>query len=161
MRKVLIALLFAGAGTVAMISTAAAGTANATDITFHNIATVPIPGAMEPCTNGPGDATVDFTAVFHITIIDPGIEVVASTLTGTFVFVPSGASQPTFSGRFVSSFQIQSTPPGQQFNTTNEFLVVGTGSDGGPMSFHEIAHVTRTPAGDIAVSFDTPTCATP
>ena len=160
MRNLLLALMMVGASQAAFLSTAAADDpAVGNDITFHNVTTVPIPAALEPCTHGPGAATVDYTYVFHITSFDPTVVMIASTLTGSFVFVPTGASEPTFTGHFVSSFQVQATPPGAEFNTTNEFIVVGTGADGSPLSFHEIAHIPRTPAGDITVSFDTPTCA--
>jgi len=159
MKKFLLILLIGSASSLGFVSTSAAVPTTETNVTLAGTAAVPVPSGLAPCT-GAGTAIVTFNAVFHMTDLGPGefgeIENVVSNIEGTFVLTPT--SGPTFTGHFFSGFQLQSTPPGKQFNVTSELIVVGTGSDGSQWTFVEIMHVTSTPAGDITVSFDTPTC---
>jgi hypothetical protein len=162
MRRFVIALLVAGASTLVVASTTAAVPTTDTTITIGGSQTL---SSANPCSGVAGTATISFNSVFHITDLgqspETGLEIfnIAATTTGTFLFVPSDPSEPTYTGHFVSSFQVQSTTPGFQFNQTSEFIAVAAGSDGSRLVFVEITHFTSTPAGVIAVNFDRPTCA--
>jgi hypothetical protein len=117
----------------------------------------------------PATITTTENGVFHITAAglddqgtpDPGDDVpipplhVTGTFTGTFVAVPDDASLPTFAGHFTQWF-------GENVNTKNDvatitFTVIGHGSDGSAIKFHETAHFSVTPEG-ATVEFDKMTC---
>jgi hypothetical protein len=77
------------------------------------------------------------------------------TTTGTFVWVPSDGTGPTFTGSFTQRV-------GENVNTQNGtetvvFRLHATGSDGSSFSVREIFHV-RINALGVEVSFDRPSC---
>ncbi|HEY7985079.1 MAG TPA: hypothetical protein VID73_12965, partial [Ktedonobacterales bacterium] len=70
--------------------------------TFHN-ATQVMP-SNNPCSGATGTLTLTYNGVFHVTVNRAGDFWVTGTMTGTFLFVPDDASQPTFTGHFTSWF---------------------------------------------------------
>lgn len=124
-----------------------------------------------PCIDGGAEATITITenGVFHVTAAgiddqgtpDPDDDVfippyhVTGTFTGTFVAVPDDPSLPTFTGHFTQWF-------GENSNTkthvgTFTFTVIGHGSDGSTLKFHDTAHFRVTPQG-VVLEFDKPRC---
>ena len=64
-------------------------------------------------------------------------------------------SLPTFTGHFTQWFGENSNQ--QNFATTFTFTIIGTGSDGSSLKFHETAHFSATPQG-ATLEFDKPMC---
>ena len=127
---------------------------NATE-TFQDVipclADEPIPATITVTENGvfhvtaAGIAGDQFIPPYHVT----------GTFTGTFEAVPEDSSFPTFTGHFTQWF-------GENFNTKNHvgtftFTVIGRGSDGSRLRFHETAHFLVTPHG-VVLEFDKPRC---
>jgi hypothetical protein len=80
---------------------------------------------------------------------------VTGTFTGTFVAVPDDPSFPTFRGHFTQWFGENSNR--SNFVTTFTFTVIGWGSDGSRLRFHETAHFSVTPNG-VTFEFDKGRC---
>ena len=126
--------------------------------TFHDV--IPCFGAD----GAPATITTTENGVFHVTaagIDDDGNVIppyhVTGTFTGTFVAVPDDSSLPTFTGRFTQWFGENSNSGGSLIDTFT-FHVIGHGSDGSTLKFHENAHITVGPDGTVTVSFDKPRC---
>jgi hypothetical protein len=107
------------------------------------------------------DMTMTFNGVFHVT---SGFDLphasgplfhVTGTATGRFIAVPQDFSQPTFAGRFTSSF-------GENANQRNSAVRVistlrGRGSDGSTIRFHTVVHFSTSASG-ATITFEKPTC---
>jgi hypothetical protein len=126
--------------------------------TFHN-ATESFP-TNAPCTTETGIVTITYNGVAHGTVLTSGVGAGTGwstfTATGTFSFAPLAGGNVTYSGRFT-------TWDGENINLQNYAatftqIIHGTGSDGSTVNFHEVAHVTVAPSGDVTITFDKPTC---
>ncbi len=122
-------------------------------MTFKDL-TQTFPGPP-PCINVPGNTTVTYNGVMHVTAFSQGVFHFTSTGTGDFKFVPDDPTKPSYSGHFTFWF-------GQNNNTMNKeasftFTIKGTGSDGSVIDLHDVAHFTMTASGAI-FSFDMPRC---
>ena len=126
--------------------------------TFHN-ATQSFP-TNAPCTTETGIVTITYDGVAHGTVLTSGVGAGTGwftfTATGTFAFEPLAGGNVSYSGRFTIW-------DGQNINLQNYAatftqIVHATGSDGSTFNFHEVAHVTVAPSGDVTISFDKPTC---
>jgi len=127
--------------------------------TFHN-ATHSFP-TNAPCASETGILTITYNGVAHGTVLTSGRGAGTGwftfTATGTFSFAPvAGGGDVTYSGKFTIW-------DGENINLENYAATVtqiihGTGSDGSTFNFHEVAHVTVAPSGDVTIAFDKPTC---
>jgi hypothetical protein len=136
---------------------------NAID-TFHDVIPCLGEGAGAPAT-----ITTIENGVFHVTAAgiddkgtpDPDDDQfippyhVTGTFTGTFVALPDDSTLPTYAGHFTQWFGENSNR--KNFATTFTFTVMGLGSDGSVIKFHETAHFSVTPSG-ATLEFDKPTC---
>ena len=122
-------------------------------VTLHGV-TETMPDA-NPCTGDPGLLTATYNAVFHESGDAAGGFHVTGTLTGTFEFVPTDATQPSISGRFTVWFGGNIGANGQGFWQT--FSVTGNGSDGSVIQFNAVAqfHYSN---GEIHVDFSLENC---
>jgi hypothetical protein len=151
-----------------------AGSAQAAPVTltFHEKNEVETFHDVFPCLGqGGAPATITTTenGVFHVTAAgiddqgtpDPGDDTfippshVTGTFTGTFLAVPDDPSLPTFTGHFTQWFGENSN--NQNVAATFTFTIIGTGSDGSVIKFHETAHFSATPQG-ATLEFDEPRC---
>jgi hypothetical protein len=126
--------------------------------TFHDV--IPCVGSGEEL----GTITTTENGVFHLTAA--GLDAdgnpippyhVTGTFTGTFIAVPDDSSLPTYTGRFTQWFGENSNSSGVLIDT-DTFHVIGRGSDGSTIKFHETFHVTVSSDGDVTVVFDKPRC---
>jgi hypothetical protein len=141
-------------------------------LTFHEKSAMETFSDVIPCLDEegvPATITTSENGVFHVTAAgiddqgtpDPSDDVftppyhVTGTFTGTFVAVPDDPSFPTFTGHFTQWFGENSNTA--NFATTFTFTVIGSGSDGSVLKFHETAHVSVTPNG-ATLEFDKPRC---
>jgi hypothetical protein len=141
-------------------------------VTFHEKNVTDTFSDVIPClSEDPVPATITTTenGVLHVTAAgiddqgtpDPEDDTfippyhVTGTFTGTFVAVPDDPSLPTFTGHFTQWFGENSNK--QSFATTFTFTIIGTGSDGSSLKFHETAHFSVTPQG-ATLEFDKPMC---
>jgi hypothetical protein len=156
--------------TTTLLFAAMSGTAQAAPVTmtFHEKSVTDTFHDVIPCL-GEGGAlgtiTTTENGVFHVTAAaiddqgtpDPDDDVfippyhVTGTFTGTFVAVPDDPSLPRFTGHFTQWF-------GENVNTKNvadtfTFTVIGRGSDGSVIRFHDTAHFSVTPNGAV-LTFD-------
>jgi hypothetical protein len=124
-----------------------------------------------PCREDAGlyDITITYNLVIHETaeaidladpddpfddILTPPFHI-TGTLTGTVEAFPQESSQPSFAGHFTQWFGFnsnRSTAAG-----TFTFTVIARGSDGSRVTFHETAHFSVTPNGQV-LEFDKPRC---
>ncbi|HKZ86041.1 MAG TPA: hypothetical protein VJ793_20595 [Anaerolineae bacterium] len=117
--------------------------------TFHNFTeTEP---DIDQCTGAPGNVTLTYNGVVHMTTTPNGAFHLTGTFTGDFVFVPVNPALPTASGNFTVWF-------GDNFNEKNEnhtftFTVHGTSSDGSDVQWHITAHTTMNANGEVLVEF--------
>jgi opacity protein-like surface antigen len=152
--------------------TAGAAAAKPVTITFHEKNATETFKDVIPCLGEePAPATITTTenGVFHVTAAgiddqgtpDPNDDTfippyhVTGTFTGTFVAVPDDSSLPTFTGHFTQWFGENANR--KNFVTTFTFTVIGTGTDGSSLRFHETAHFSVTPGG-ATLEFDKPRC---
>jgi len=110
---------------------------------------------VNPCTGDPATITLTFNAVMHLTILESGAVHGTETQAGTFQLVPRDPSLPSFTGRFTEwdGFNANS----RNFAATFTFHVIGKGSDGSILRFHEDAHFSVSASG-MTVEFDRPRC---
>jgi hypothetical protein len=125
--------------------------------------TPPNPQATNPCTGAPGTLTLTFHNVTHMTLNASGGGSFTSTTNGTFSFVPTDATLPSYTGHFMvwdggQTQNLGPTGPTGQFTSTGTFSVNGTGSDGSHLVFHDVFHITTLANGTVTVAFDKPTC---
>ncbi len=83
---------------------------------------------VDSCTGVPGEITVTYNGVFHVSEDPNGGVHVTATQTGTVQFIPDDASLPSYSGRFTGWFGGNVTSNGEGFWVT--FRVNASGSDG-------------------------------
>jgi hypothetical protein len=110
---------------------------------------------VNPCTGDPGQVTVTYNAVFHITEDPDGGFHVTGTLTGTFTFVPDDSSLPTYTGRFTNWFGGNVSSNSEGFWET--FRVNGTGSDGSTLVFNAVEQIHFS-NGELHVEFSLANC---
>ena len=110
---------------------------------------------VNPCTGDPATITITFNAVMHLTFLESGAVHGTETQTGTFQLVPIDPSLPSFTGRFTEwdGFNANS----RNFAATFTFHIIGEGSDGSTLRFHEVAHFSVSASG-MTVEFDRPRC---
>jgi opacity protein-like surface antigen len=150
---------------------AGAAWARPVTLTFHEKHATETFRDVIPCLDGGAPATITTTenGVFHVTaagVDDQGTPNpdddtfippyhVTGTFTGTFVAMPDDPALPTFRGHFTQWF-------GENVNRNNvastfTFTVIGHGSDGSTIKFHETAHFSITPNGAV-LEFDKTRC---
>jgi len=142
---------------VSPIQASGAGAVSSTQ-TFHN-ATQSFP-SNAPCSSETGIVTITYNGVAHGTVLTSGVGAGTGwftfTATGTFSFVPLAGGSVTYSGKFTiwdgENINLQN------YAATVTSIIHGTGSDGSTFNFHEVAHVTVAPSGDVTIAFDKPTC---
>jgi hypothetical protein len=122
--------------------------------TDHNLTTVQ--ASSNPCTGAPGTLTTTVNDVFHGTMLANGTDWFTGTITGTFTFVPTDTTQPSYTGHFTDWFNQNANL--QNGNLTFTTTIHGTGSDGSSLTFHEVGHITMSASGQITVAFDKATC---
>jgi hypothetical protein len=126
---------------------------NFTNVTKNGTDTFP---DVNPCTGDPATISITFNDVFHITEFANGTVHVTGTTTGTFLIDTIAPSKPDFSGHFTSWFGFNGN--NKNVAGTFTFTVVGKGTDGSTLTFHETAHFTLNANGEVTVDFDRPTC---
>jgi len=94
---------------------------------------------VNPCTGDPGQLTVTYNGVFHVTEDPNGGFHVTGTQTGTFSFVPDDGGLPSYTGRFTVWFGGNITSNGEGFWVT--FRVKGSGSDGSELLFNAVEQI--------------------
>jgi opacity protein-like surface antigen len=166
------ALLVAVATVLLLAVMSGTATASPVTFTFHEKNATTTFQDVIPCLGeDPVPATITTTenGVFHVTAAgiddqgtpDPSDDVfippyhVTGTFTGTFLAVPDDPSFPTFTGHFTQWFGENSNRA--NFAATFTFTVIGSGSDGSALKFHETAHFSVTPNG-ATLEFDKPRC---
>lgn len=111
-----------------------------------------------PCVDPPnsvtGMLTLNFTAVFHVTVNTAGDAWFTSTQEGDFSFVPFKPGL-SYTGHFAIWF-------GASFNQNNSvvhdtFNIHGTASDGSALTFHMVNHMSISASG-ITLAFDKVVC---
>jgi opacity protein-like surface antigen len=153
------------------VTAASAQAAKPITMTFHEKNAVETFHDVIPCLDGGVGATITTTenGVFHVTAAgiddqgtpDPEDDVfippyhVTGTFTGTFVAVPDDPSLPTFTGHFTQWFGENSNA--KNFAATFTFTIIGRGSDGSILKFHETAHFSVSAQGAV-LEFDKPRC---
>jgi hypothetical protein len=138
---------------VAMMAPAAFAKANTFTETVHGF-TETFPD-VNPCTGDPGQLTVTYNGVFHITDDPNGGFHVTGTNTGTFTFVPDDPSLPSYTGRFTVWFGGNVTSNSDGFWVT--FRVKGTGSDGSELVFNAVEQIHFS-NGEVHVEFSMENC---
>ena len=162
---VVLAVLFLG------VTAGSARASKPVTVTFHEKNATESFHDVIPCLEGGAGATITTTenGVFHVTAAgiddqgtpDPEDDVfippyhVTGTFTGTFVAVPDDPSLPTFTGHFTQWFGENSNT--KNFAATFTFTVIGRGSDGSVLKFHETAHFSVSAQG-ATLEFDKPRC---
>lgn len=148
----LIPLIAATALLLVAAAPASAAASSTTDTVKGVTETFP---TVNPCTADPGMVTVTYNGVFHTSIDAMGGTHLTGTLTGTFEFAPTDASQPSFTGRFTQWFGGNIGANGQGF--WNTFSLSGRGSDGSVIHFNGVMqfHVSN---GVVHVDFILENC---
>jgi hypothetical protein len=138
---------------LAMVATTASAGADTFTETVHGVTETF--ADVNPCTGDPGQLTVTYNAVFHITEDPNGGSHVTGTTTGTFVFVPEDSSLPTITGRFTDWFGGNITANNEGFWET--FQIKGTGSDGSKIALNAVVqfHFSN---GEIRMEFERFNC---
>lgn len=153
-RRTLVPLAVAGLLLIAAPAVLADGNGATTFTqTVHNV-TQTFPNT-NPCTGVPGTLSITYNAVFHYTVNKAGDFWDTFNETGDFSFVPTDVAQPSYTGHFHMWF-------GDSFNNQNQvdhftFQVIGTGSDGSTLTFHEVGHFSVSASG-IVQTFDKMSC---
>ena len=130
--------LIAAAGLLLLMTTPVSGAASATTETFHGVTQTFL--TVNPCTGDPGTVTVTSNGVLHMSGDATGGAHITTTMTGTFEFVPTDASLPSYTGRITNWFGSNIGANSEGFWST--FSLTGHGSDGstihinGVMQFH-------------------------
>ncbi len=138
---------------VAMVAPAASAQANTFTQTVHGFTETFTD--VNPCTGDPGEVTVTYNGVFHITEDPNGGFHVTGTLTGTFQFVPDDPTLPSYTGRFTDWFGGNITANNEGFWET--FRINGTGSDGSQLILNAVAQVHFS-NGELRVEFSKLNC---
>jgi hypothetical protein len=148
-------LLLATIATLAFTATAigAPPVNNSTDVVKNGTDTFV---DVNPCTGDLAVITTTFNSVFHITEFANGTVHVTGTATGRFLLDTIDASKPDFSGHFTQWFGFNGN--NRSAAGTSTFTVVGKGTDGSRLRFHDTMHFTVNANGVVTVEFDKPTC---
>lgn len=112
------------------------------------------PGETNPCTGATGTIVDEEQDVFHITSLADGTLHLTGHSTVTITFTPDDPTQVAYAGHETFAFSENSN--GRIFVTTTTSHVRVKGTDGGFLTFREVAHLTASPTG-VTVSFDKPT----
>lgn len=139
-----------------MLVGGAATAAGATVFTDVEHGVVEVFSDVNPCTGDPGTVSTVANEVFHGTLSSTG-SWFTGTVEGQFTFVPNDASKPSYTGHFSTWF-------GDDNNLRNgteqsTFTIVGVGSDGSRLRFHDNAVATTNAQGKVTVDLDHMTCA--
>ena len=145
--------LIAATGLLLFTAVPASAAATSNTETVHGI-TESFP-TLNPCTGDPGIATVTYNGVFHTSIDATGGTHLTGTMTGTFEFAPTDATQPSFTGRFTNWFGGNIGANGQGFWST--FSLTGYGSDGSVIHFNGVTQVHLS-NGEVHVDFTLENC---
>lgn len=117
--------------------------------------------SSDPCTGAAGTftLTVDIVAHFGFHGIEDDLAVFHAHQTqhGTFTFVPVDASLPSYSGRYVATFSLQATPPGEAYALTGTGTMMAK-TENGTVNFHFRTHLTQLPSGKVVVNSFQATC---
>jgi hypothetical protein len=135
------------------VHAAGAGAVTSTQ-TDHNVTSV-MP-SLNPCSGASGTLTTTVNDVFHFTQLANGTGWFTFTVEGSFSFLPTDPTQPSYTGHF-QQWGNQNTNL-HNGNSTFTFNIHGTGSDGSTLAYHEDAHFTMSATGVITVSFDNIRC---
>jgi len=134
----------------------AAKPGNSTIQTHHGTQTIP---TKNPCTGAPGTVTLSFHDVTHMSFNSNGGGTTTETSNGTFSFVPTDTTQPSYTGHYVmwdgGPFR------GTVATLTATASINGQGSDGSHLVFHEVQRFTvdfSTTPPTVTITFDKPTC---
>ncbi len=153
----LLALATAG---ITVVALALAGSASASGGTHTQSFTDNFHGTqtstqVNPCTGNPVDIVETTNMVQHVTYFPAGDE-------SWFTFTEEDRFTAVDEGTGVVYTGHSTVWGGQNLNRqnsnstfTNNFR--GTGSDGSTIAYHEVAHFTMLPDGNVSVSFDTVT----
>lgn len=161
MRRLFAAFVLAGVALVAATAVQAGSPPVTFTDTFTGTDTFP---DVVPCRPelGAYTVTINSRGMFHVTaaaIDEEGNFVapyhVAGTFTGTFVWVPSDGTGPTFTGRFTT--RVGESEMITHSTGTMTFSVRGIGSDGSRVSFHVVGHYTINALG-VEFGFEKPSC---
>lgn len=131
--------------------------AGAGAITFtqhdHNLTTTQ--SGSNPCSGVPGTLTTTVNDVFHVTMLANGTSWGTFTAEGSFSFVPTDPTQPTYTGHFQDWGNFNQNLQ----NSTSTFTsnIHGTGSDGSTIAFHENGHFSVSASG-VTLTFDDVRC---
>lgn len=129
--------------------------AGAVSYTQHDQNVTDVTSDFNPCTYAPGTLTQTYNDVFHVTTLANGTDWFTFTEEGSFSFVPTDSSQPSYTGHFtVWGGQNDNLKNG---NSTFTLSVHGTGSDGSQLTFHETEHFSVSATG-VVVTFDNVRC---
>jgi hypothetical protein len=118
------------------------------DVTF-------VDADVNPCTGDPGIVTTVVNAVFHITEFSDGRVHVTGTATGSFEFDATDPAAVDYAGHFTQWFGENHNPTVD--NSTFTFTVIGVGTDGSTIRFHDTAHITVI-GSDLVVGFEKARC---
>ena len=145
--------LIATVGLLLLLAAPAGAAASATTETVHGVTqTSP---SVNPCTGDPGVFTVTYNGVFHTSVDAMGGTHVTGTMTGTFEFVPTDASLPSYTGRVTTWFGGNIGANGEGFWST--FSVTGFGSDGSVIHINGVMQVHLS-NGEVHVDFTLLNC---
>jgi len=117
--------------------------------TFHGSQTIT---GVNPCNGDTVDISATSNVVSHVTYFPDGDE-----LWGTFTDEDAFSAYDvgtsvTYTGH--DTFWGNVNLNRQNANSTFTATIVATGSDGSRIAYHETAHFTMLPNGDVSVSFD-------
>jgi hypothetical protein len=124
--------------------------------TFHN-ATMTLVDSPNPCTGVPGDGTLTYNGVAHVTVLSNQTGWETFTATGDLNILQDDGV--TYTGSFTNwdgfNFNLQNA------TGTGTFIVHATGSDGSTVDFHGVFHMTvlfTSPTPTVVVQFNMGTC---
>jgi hypothetical protein len=145
--------LIAATGLLLLIAAPASAAASATTETVKGV-TETFP-EVNPCTGDPGTVTVTYNGVFHTSVDATGGTHLTGTVTGTFEFVPTDATLPSYTGRVTNWFGGNIGANGEGFWST--FSITGFGSDGSVIHFNGVTqfHLSN---GEVHVDFTMGNC---
>ena len=102
--------------------------------------------SLNPCSFVPGTLTFGYTnTIFHITVNGASDVWVTQTQTGSITFVPTSASQPSYSGHITVWFGASINQNNFVFHDT--FNATLTGTNGSTISFHMVDHMSVSATG--------------
>ena len=155
-RRVLVILAATGVAVAALVSAGVASAAGGTHTqsftdNFHGTQTAT---GVNPCTGNTVDISQTTNLVDHVTFFPASDEVWATfTEEDSFTAVDQGTGVVyTGHSTFWGNFNLNK----QNSNSTFTATIRARGSDGSTIAYHDVAHFTMLPNGDVSVSFDKP-----